>query len=318
MSNKIKPIYVIAGKDAALVKRQAQECLEHCLPTDQHNLGLLSLDGKEAQISQVLDELRTLPFLSDRRVILIKEADDFVSKNRAALEAYFDNPCLSATLILAVHTWLKSARLAKKLKSAGDLVTVDPPKPWKMPDEAVTYAQTKHHKSLHPHAARLLVELTGDHWSNVCNEIDKLVIFAKDAETINIEHVEQLIGHNRVYGVFEVIDAMSTGNQSEAIKRLRNLFAEDKNAQYTVVGAFAFHVRRLFQGKALLSQGQSQQATAQALKIWGRKDTFFKQLQQLSLVQLGDQLTQLAYIDFQIKTGRTRPAIAIEQFVLSN
>ena len=318
MSKKIKQIYVIAGKDSSLVKRQARECLNQCLPTDQHPLGLLSLDGNEAQIGQVLDELRTLPFLSDRRVVLIKEADDFVSKNRPSLETYFDRPCTSATLILAVNTWLKSTKLAKKLDAVGELITVDPPKPWQMPAEAVTYTQTQHQKKLHPQAAQLLVELTGDDWIRVCNEIDKLVIFAPEAPTLNVDHVEQLIGHNRVYGAFEVIDAMSAGDRPQALKRLRNMFAEDKNAQYTVVGAFAYHVRRLFQGKAMLSQGQSPQATAQALKLWGRKEAFFQQLQRLTLDQLGEQLKQLAQIDFHIKTGQVRPAIAIEQFVLQN
>ncbi len=314
--NKIKPIYVIAGKDPALVKRQAQDCLAQCLPADQHNMGLLSLDGNEAQISQVLDELRTLPFLSDRRVVLIREADSFVSQNRPALEHYFEQPCDTATLILAVGTWQKTTKLAKKLSSMGELITIDPPKPWQMPAEAVTYAQDRYQRKLHLTAAQLLVELTGDDWARVCNEIDKLVIFADQAKSLTVEHIEQLIGHNRVYGAFDVIEALSQGNRTEAVKRLRNMFSEDKNAQYTVVGAFAYHVRRLFQGKALLAQGQSQQAVAQSLKLWARKDAFFRQLQGLSLMQLSQQLAQLAQIDFQIKTGQVRPPIAIEQFIL--
>jgi DNA polymerase III delta subunit len=53
-----------------------------------------------------------------------------------------------------------------------------------------------------------------------------------------------------------------------------------------------------------------------ALRIWGKKDEFFAQVRGLTLEQIGLQLQRLAEIDYQIKTGQTRPPVAIEQLVL--
>lgn len=314
---EIPPIVVICGKDAALVKQRTGEWVDQLLPHDQRATALLSLTGKEAQIAQVLDELRTLPFLAERRVVVIHEAESFVSAHRSTLETYFDAPSPTGTLILAVSSWPGNTKLAKKLKTAGELVSVDPPKPWHMARELVNVATTRYQKKLARPAAELLVQLTGDDWTRICGELDKLVLFAGDTPSITVAHVEKLVGHNRVFGAFEVIDAMSAGHTGEALQRLRNMFAEDKNAQYTVVGAFAYHFRRLFNGKALLSKGRSPADVAKELRLWGKKDQFFAQLRRLSLEQIGKHLERLAEIDYEIKTGRTRPPVAIEQLVMS-
>jgi len=311
-----KAILVVAGKDAALVKRRVGECVDALLSPDERAMALLSLTGKEAQIAQVLDELRTLPFLAERRVVVIQDADPFVTAQRSALETYFEQPSPSGILILAVGSWPGNTRLAKKLKSAGELISVDPPKPWHMARELVALTSQRYQKRLALPAAELLVQLTGDNWSGLQGELDKLVLFVGQARDITVAQVEALVGHNRVFGAFEVIDAMSSGNAGEALKRLRNLFAEDKAAQYTVVGAFAYHFRRLFSGKALLTQGRSPADVAKALRLWAKKDLFFAQLRRLSLEQIGTYLQSLAEIDYQIKTGRMRPAVAMEQLVL--
>ena len=48
--------------------------------------------GKNADMKTVRDELLTISMWSDRRVVIIDEASDFVSANRAALEKYVEAP----------------------------------------------------------------------------------------------------------------------------------------------------------------------------------------------------------------------------------
>jgi len=314
----IKPIYVICGIDGGLVGRRYQELIDQLLEPDQRTMGLLAVEGKEARVFQVFDELRTLPFLTPRRVVVVRDADDFVSENRSVLEGYFDAPCPSGVLVLTVEGWPANTRLAKKLGSVGELFSVSPPKPWEMPAELIAYAAHRHARKLAKDAAELLVELTGDDWARVCNELDKLAVFVDVPKAITVDHVEQLVGHNRLFGAFDVIDAVTAGKQGLALQRLRAMFDQDKDADYTVVGAFAFHVRRLFQAKAMLSRGANPAAVAKELRLfWRIKDAFMAQVQRLTLEQIAGLLQILAEIDFQIKTGQTRVEVAIEQLVLT-
>ncbi len=310
-------IYVIAGKDTSLVNAECEKLLEKLLQPQQKATGLFTADPVSASASEVLDELRTAPFLTDKRVVIIKNADDFISNNRQLLEKYFDNPCSTGVLILTVSSWAENTKLAKKLPAVGKLISIIQPKSWQLPQYLERYAADAHGKKLTKDAAQLLIELTGDELTRLYSEIDKLALFAGDEKIITVNHIESLIGHNRIFDAFEVIDAITAGNINKAVARLRNMFAEEKNAEYTVVGAFAFHFRRLFEAKALLEKGFSPDEIAKRLRIWKDKDSFFPQVRKMSLKQAGSILQKLAEIDFEIKTGQTQAEVAIEQLVLT-
>jgi len=309
-------IYVIAGKEASLLNARCQELLEKLLEPSERATGLFSAEAAVVSASEVLDELRTAPFLTERRVVVVKGADKFISENRQLLEKYFDKPCPTGTFVLTVTNWDARTKLAKKLPRVGKLISVTQPKPWQLPHRLIEYARDAHGKNLTKDAAELLIELTGDTLPRLYSEIDKLATFADTEKVIHVRHIESLIGHNRIFGAFSVIDACLAGNVARAVDRLRNMFAEDRTAEYSVVGAFAFHFRRMFNAKVLLEKGVRPDEIAKRLRIWGNKDSFFAQLRKMTLKQIGDNLQQLAATDYATKTGRTKAEVAVEQLVL--
>ena len=315
-SQAAKPIYVICGKDKYLVSGQCESLVDKLLSPEERTMALYQPEADKAQITDVLDELRTLPFLAKRRVVVIKDADKFISENRESLEKYFEDPCKTGVLILVVDTWSKSTRLAKKLPFVGTLIGVNEIKPGQLSTYAGTYAREQCGKSLPRAAAELLVELVGDDAGRICREIDKLAIYVDQQNSIGTNDVEKLTGHNRMFNAFAVIDAITTGNAAEAVERLRNMFAADKSAEYTVIGAFAFHFRRMFNAKSLLEKGLSQRQVSEKLRIWGNKEAFFGQIRRVSLRQIASMLAELGHIDYAVKTGRRDVRSAMEQMVL--
>ena len=312
-----KLVYVIAGKDGSLVSSRCEKLLDSLIDQSQKATGLFNVDSASASISDVLDELRTAPFLTSKRVVVIKQADDFISKNREHMEAYFDKPCLTGTLIMTVNSWRSNTKLAKKLNKIGELISVEPPRRGELPLHLITYANDTYSKKISRIAAELLIEIAGDDLSRLYGEIDKLALFADKDKAITEKHIESLIGHNRMFNVFAVIDSMIAGNAAEAIQRLRGMFADDKSAEYTVVGAFAFHFRRMFNAKVMTRNGEPIGMIIKKLQIWSNRDKFFEQLKRVSLQQIGRYLQKLAETDYAIKTGRTHAPVAMEQMVLS-
>jgi DNA polymerase-3 subunit delta len=309
-------IYVIAGKEESLVNARCRELLDTLLEPSQRVTGLLDAETASVPASDVLDELRTAPFLTDKRVVLIRGADDFISQNRSLLEKYLDHPCPTGRLVLTVKSWDSRTRLAKALPKVGKLISVTPPSHRELPQRLTEYAREAHDKQLSRDAAELLIELTGDELIRLYSEIDKVALFADTEKVITLKHVESLVGHNRLFNAFAVIDAVIAGDLAAAVGRLRGMFAEDRSAEYTVVGAFAFHFRRLFNAKVLLEKGIDAGEVLKRLQIWGNQDGFFVQVRQLSLRQIGKYLQQLAETDYAVKTGRTKAPMAMEQLVL--
>lgn len=312
-----KLVYVIAGKDGSLVSSQCEKLLDSLIEQSQRATGLFNVDSNSASISDVLDELRTAPFLTGKRVVAIKQADDFISKHRELMEAYFDHPCSTGILVMTVSSWRSNTKLAKKLKNIGELISVEPPKRGELPAQLITYAKDTYSKNISRNAAMLLIEISGDDISRLYSEIDKLAIFADKDKTITEKHIESLIGHNRMFNVFAVIDSIIAGNSAAAIERLRGMFADDKSAEYTVVGAFAFHFRRMFNAKVMTGKGEPIGMVIKKLQIWSNRDKFFEQLKRITLKQIGSYLQRLAETDHAIKTGSTKAPVAMEQMVLS-
>lgn len=312
------PVYLVGGSDAFLVSRQTEQLMDRLLPFEQRQTALWVPSPDDLpEAAEIFDELRTLPFLADRRVVLIKEADGFLRDHRQRLEKYLENPSPTGVLILQVGKIDNRTRLTKAVAKLGGVIETGAMKPYELPKFAVGYCRQYFAKTLSYPAAQMLVEFVGDQTGRICSEMEKLAVYVGSRKTITPEDIQTLIGHNRMYGAFEVIDAITAGRTEEALRRLRNMFEADKSAEYTVIGAFAYHFRKLFSAGALLEQGLSRQAVAKKMGLWkSREEAFFAQLRAVRLEQLGRILARLGRLDFGIKTGRTSAPSAMERFIL--
>lgn len=310
------PVYVVAGKDTALVNKNCRELLDELLKGEDRTTALLKGDSSDISGADVLDELRTLPFLAKKRVVYIQNAEDFVSENRELLEKYFQRPSSTGVLVLAVKSWRSNTRLAKIVDKVGQTVRVAEPKPWEIPDMLVAEAKKRYGKKLDKQAAELLVEMAGDNLAVIYSELEKMVLYVGDETMISADKVGQLVGNNRFFNVFAVIDSATRRQPAKAVERLRIMFEEDKSTEYTSVGAFAYHFRKMFQAKAMLDKGVAEFEAAKRAKVFGNRKQFFNQLRRMSLKQTGDFISKLAEIDYQIKTGQANARVAIEQLVL--
>jgi len=309
-----KPIYVIAGKDEFLVAEQVTALVNQLLTPEQMQMCLWRADADKVSAIEVFDELRTLPFLAEKRVVVLAGADDFVSDNRELLEKYFVTPAASGVLILAVSSWPSNTRLAKSLPKAGELVEVSELKSRELISYISDYAKQQG-KNLSYNAAQMLIEFAGDEPGILRNEIDKLAAFVNTAKNITEKDISEIIGHNRAFDAFEVIDSMMAANAGKALEQLRVMFQSDKDTEYKILGAFAWHFRRMFSAAALLQKGERPDMIAKKLRIWNQQE-FFGIIKKVGLKRIGDCLRQLAEFDYEIKTGKATSQTAIESLII--
>ena len=110
---EIKPIYVIYGADAFL-RREALVMITHLVlgGADEH-LAFSDYEGDSANLADVFDDLRTPPFLAERRLVAVKDADSFITRHRQALETYVTAPSDVGVLVLICRSFPSNTRLAK-------------------------------------------------------------------------------------------------------------------------------------------------------------------------------------------------------------
>lgn len=220
----LKPVYIIHGDDPYLRHEALKVVVQATIPGDEADIGVSRFQGDATTLADVLDELRTLPFFSKRRVVLVDDADPFVSKYRKELEGYIESPSETGNLILMVKSLPGNTRLAKLTAKAGLAIDCSTPNesdllPW------MTKHATSLKSKLEPAAARLLLELVGPELGLLASEIDKLSIYTADSGTIRRDDVARLVEAGRLENVWKVLDAATEGNGSLAAKLLDDLIS---------------------------------------------------------------------------------------------
>jgi DNA polymerase-3 subunit delta len=306
--SKRQPIYVLTG-DEDFLKRRAQAALQSFILGDSDpSFALSSYAGDKAEFSAVRGELDTLPFLSDCRLVVIEQADPFVTKYRSTLEKYVANPAANGVLVLEVKSWTSTTNLAKMIPDAATVVC-KAPAAFKLAGWCTEWAKTRYGKKLNTNAAQMLVELVGPQMGLLDSELNKLANYAGDAPGIQLADVDALVGRSRSANVFKIMDAVGDGKPGEALTILSELF-EEGEAPIAILGALGAQLRRLGAAARLNKRGAALDDAMDRAGVakWPQaRDSARKQMKHLGWNRLDKIFDWLVEIDQGMKGGSPLP-----------
>jgi DNA polymerase III subunit delta len=221
----IQPVYAVFGDDSYLIRESIAAVARAVLPDEDRDAGLSRFPGASTPLATVLDEVCTLPFFSRRRLVVVDEADPFVTKHRRDLEAYVGNPSHSGTLLLQVKQWPSNTKLAQLVEKAGLAINASAPREADLVAWLTQLAKTDFSVHLSADGARLLLELVGPEAGLLAAEVEKLAVYAGDSRKIERGDITQLVGGGRVETIWKTLDAATTGEGRTALEHLENLLA---------------------------------------------------------------------------------------------
>lgn len=250
-----RPVYAVYGDEAYLRREVVHEIVRRALGEGADEFAVVHFPGEKTPLADVLDELRTLPFLSRRRVVIVDEADPFVTAHRAQLEAYVARPAETGVLVLSVKTWMATTRLAKQVQQSGVGIECKTPRSDVLVRWLVDLAQHRFQATLTGPAAHLLVELVGPELSLLASEVEKLATYVGERLTIHREDVAKLVGAGRIETIWKTIEAATTGRMSEALDDIDRLLATGESP-VGFLGAITFSLRRIYHAGQLRIAGK--------------------------------------------------------------
>ncbi|MGP0065548.1 MAG: DNA polymerase III subunit delta [Isosphaeraceae bacterium] len=224
----IRPAYAVFGGDVYLIRESIQGVVRAVFPEPDGEEAVTRFPGPQTDLADVLDELFTLPFFSKRRLVIVEDADTFVTKHRKELEAYVEKPSASGILLLQVKQWTSTTKLAKLMDKAGlpiDCAALRDKDTAKIVTWLIQYARTHFDTRLDTGAANLLVELAGIEVGILVAEVEKLAVYAGTSRRIERGDVAKMVGAGRVETIWKALDAATTGQSGEALVLLDNLLA---------------------------------------------------------------------------------------------
>ena len=221
------PVCAASG-DETFLKREVLAALRHqVLGSEQDEFSLTTFAGRSGvALRDVLDALATVSlFGGNRRLVIVEEADDFVSENRAELEDYVAKPHRGGVLVLDVKTWPSTTRLAKAVAASGltiECKSLNEPqtKRW-----LVDRAKSRYDVRLEAAAADALLELLPPELGILEQELSKLSLLVGKAGAIDVALVSENVGGWRTRTTWDMVDAAADGRAAEAIEQLGRLIA---------------------------------------------------------------------------------------------
>lgn len=226
-------------------------------------------NGKEVDLRTVLVELSTISMWGDRRLVVVDNADDFVSDHRSKLEEALERPPGKSVLVLDVTKWAKNTRLYKLVEKVGLNVECSELAGGALERWLIESCEDEYEKQLTRDSARLMIQLAGDSLGLLNQELAKLAAFAGDRRQITPDDVTQLVGGWRTETTWEMLDAVYAGNNSHALACLEKLLRAGEAPQM-ILGGVIFRYRQLAAATERSRRGTRLSEALKAAKIWGR------------------------------------------------
>jgi DNA polymerase-3 subunit delta len=241
----VRQIYAIPGDDVFL-KQEVLTELGRQIFTDEEaaELGTTRFAGDSATLADVLDEVRTLPFLTGRRLVVVLDADPFVTAHRQDLETFIEHNTSGGILVLSVRTWLATTRLAKLVDRVGLAIDCSEPPERALQPWLVHRARSKFRAVLEEDAAEHLIQLVGPETGLLASELEKLAVAVGERGRVEFDDVSPLVGAGRVEKIWKVVEAATTGRGAQALEWLDRLLASGESPVQLLAGA-SFTLRKL-------------------------------------------------------------------------
>ena len=309
----VKPVYALVGSDSFLQLQKLSEILRRMPPDVQR----VDAEGERAELAEVLDELRSFAMFGGAKLVVVRDADAFITRFREQLEDYLAAPSDSATLVLRLASLPKNQRIYKAIDKLGGVESCDPPKD--LAKWAADQARSAHKFALTPDAARMIVDLVGDDLGRIDNELAKLAIDAEGTKgPVGPEKVAASVAFQREQEMWDMTNELAAGGVAAALRRWRQLVQLDTSAEFRAVTWLGMWLENVRKALALKRRGLGSFAICQQLRIWPREiqDPFIKTACQLGEAGTTAALDLLAEIDHQSKTGVGDAATNVERFIL--
>jgi DNA polymerase III delta subunit len=301
-----KPVYALVGADAFKQTQELRRILDQ-LPKDAQRI---DADGERAQLADVLDEVRSFAMFGGMKLVVVNNADDFISNFREQMEDYCDKPVDSAVLVLRCNSLPKNQRIAKIIAKSGVIVECTPPSDREIVPWIVGRAKSEHKLTITPAAAEMLKDLIGDDLGRMDNELAKLALQCTSGK-VDVDNVSCSVAFQREQEMWSMTDEMGAGQTTEALRRWRQLVQVDSSAEFRAVTWLGMWLEDV---GYLLAGGSAGKC---AWKYRDRLPLFIKTAQSLGRTGYARAVDQLAEADRRSKSGLGDAVSNVEQFILS-
>ena len=329
----VSPIYLFFGEEAYLRDKLVKRFILTLLPGEVRDFNLDLVDGKVSSLNDITFLAQNLPFMSNKRLIIVNDAQYFKPKKKGGKNEetdtqnktdsediflkYLDNPNPSTVILFIAEEGIdKRKKLFTRIAKKGQIVEFFPLRNKDLRDW-VMQAVKAEGKKINGDAIEKLLINAGSDLRQLKTEIEKLATYIGTKENIEAGDVEVLVTKRSDHNVFQIVDAVGAKKFTEAIKIIREMvfLGEQPIKILQMVGK---QYRTMLQVMELsrLGYGEKQIAEVTASHPYVVQKSV-RSSRNFKKEELEAAIVRTKEFDYKIKSGQLEPNMALELYLLS-
>lgn len=316
IKNKVfKNLYVLFGPQSYNRKRYLDALVGIFLaPGDTMNIARFS--GKKIDMNEVLDTVNTMPFLAEKRVVVLEDTGLFKKADEELCELISNIPesCVVIFSEESIDSRLKQTKTAKSVGTVAEFsnLSEEELRKWIMGKLA------KEHRPITRDALDLFMQRCGDDMWQISNELEKVISYTFGKDGIRAGDIEDTCPPLAEDKIFAMIDAILDHDTNRALAYYKDLLLL-RSEPLRILSLIRDQLRLMLHVSLMSDEHLGTKQMAEALG--NMKETRVKLAlsasRKCSRRSLTDKINQCAGADEKIKSGLMDQQIAIETLIVS-
>jgi DNA polymerase-3 subunit delta len=311
-SGDFKRFYLLFGEEEFLKQSYKKRLRQAVAGDDTMNYNYF--EGKGLDVQELISLANTMPFFSDRRLILVEDSGCFKAASDELMEALPDIP--DTTCMVFVESAVdKRNRLYKKVKELGSAVEL---KRQSASQLAVWAGRilAQNGRKITSSDMNLFLERTGDDMETIRTELEKLISYTMGQEIVAREDIEAVTTVQVTNKIFDMVAAIVAGKTKIAMDQYEDLLTL-KEPPMRILFLIARQFNQILLVKEMMASGNDKSAIASKLKIPPfAAAKLMPQARNFTKEQLAGCVEACVEAEEAVKTGRLGDRLAVELLIM--
>ena len=218
IKNKVySPIYFLMGEETYYIDLISNILENSILNDNEKEFNQAILYGKDSSVDEIISYCKRYPMMSEYQMIIVKEAQD-LSRTIEKFSEYMLNPLLSTILVVnyKYKTLDKRKKLFKNIQKFGIVLDCKKIYENKVSDWIINQLKQENY-TINLKACQMLVDYLGNDLNKINNQLKKIRIICSNELEISPQNIQDHIGINKDYNMFELRSAICSKNTTKAL-----------------------------------------------------------------------------------------------------
>ena len=306
-------IYLICGEEE-YTKRNLKKMLADAIVPLDDNMNRGYFEGKNINFKQIIDLCETMPFFSERRLILLENTGCFEKACEEMLE-YLPGLTDTTYIVFVEEKIDKRSKMYKLVKDKGYVCECNRLNS----DNLMKWILTKigkENKKITRDTMNYIVDILGNDLEKISCEIEKLLCYTLNKEVIEIADVDTVCTPEITGKIFEMIDAMGNKNRKKALELYYDLLSQ-KEPPMRILFMLSRQFNIMLQIKELTEKHMNKKEIEEKLKMKGFVISKAQgQLKNFAGDAIRNAIEKSIELEESVKNGNINEKVAVELLLI--